>query len=214
MPSSAFSTFRYSLVDVDRLLESHETLKGTGQGKKGLGHVTRSGVVMLCAAWETYLEGVLVESVDYLTSRAESVDQLPLPVQKELASFVRNSKHQLKPLHLCGTGWKQVLGEHAQNLADALNTPKSANVDDLFKRLIGVPVLSDLWTVGATEIDSFVSVRGDIAHRGRYADYVQRRMLEEHNNNVYSAACDTDNGLSEYIKTLANGGRKPWNRVE
>lgn len=60
MASHAFGAFQYNLVDVERLIESHGALSGTGQGRRGLGHLTRAGVVLLCAAWELYLEHVLL----------------------------------------------------------------------------------------------------------------------------------------------------------
>ena len=91
-----FNTFRYNLVEVNRLIESHEALKGTTQGKKGLGHIIQSAVVMLCAAWEMYVEHVALEGADHLTDRVHAPDKLPLPVQKELAKVVRDSQHELK----------------------------------------------------------------------------------------------------------------------
>jgi len=65
------------LDDVDRLIESHGQLNHDGMGRRGLGHITRSGVLMLCAAWELYLEEMLVESVRILIRRATSPNQLP-----------------------------------------------------------------------------------------------------------------------------------------
>ena len=47
MSSAAFGAFQFNLVDVDRLVKSHDALSGTGQGRRGLGHITRSSVVML-----------------------------------------------------------------------------------------------------------------------------------------------------------------------
>jgi len=45
-----FNTFRYNLVEVNQCIESHKALKGTTQGKYGLGNITRSTGVTLCAA--------------------------------------------------------------------------------------------------------------------------------------------------------------------
>ena len=69
---------------------------------RGLGHITRSGVLMLCAAWELYLEELLIESARVIVDRAASPDDLPEKVQKEIAKTVRDSKHELKPLQLAG----------------------------------------------------------------------------------------------------------------
>lgn len=99
MPSNALAKFESNLlVDVDRLIESHGQLNHQGMGRRGLGHITRSGVLMLCAAWELYLEEVLVESARIIIDRAASPDDLPRKVQQEIAKAVRESKHELKPL--------------------------------------------------------------------------------------------------------------------
>jgi hypothetical protein len=45
-----FNTFRYNLIEVNRFIESHKALKGTTQGKQGLGNITRSTGVTLRAA--------------------------------------------------------------------------------------------------------------------------------------------------------------------
>jgi len=60
MPSSAYQAFKKNRVDVVRLIDSHGKLHAGTRGKKGLGHITRSGVVMLCASWELYVESLLV----------------------------------------------------------------------------------------------------------------------------------------------------------
>lgn len=143
MPSSALSKFEANLlVDVDRLIESHGQLNHQGMGRRGLGHITRSGVLMLCAAWELYLEELLIESARIIVARAASPADLPKKVQKEIAKAVRTSKHELKPLDLAGEGWRDVYVNHATARIQSLNTPKSSNVDTLFHLLVGVPDLS------------------------------------------------------------------------
>lgn len=113
MPSQAFKDFRYNLVDTRRLVTVHGLLSGGNPGKKGLGHLTRSGVVMLCASWELYVESLLVEAVHWLTSQHADPSTLPKAVKKTLASYVRNHKHHLMPLSLAGAGWKHLLEAYA-----------------------------------------------------------------------------------------------------
>ncbi|WP_197030545.1 HEPN domain-containing protein, partial [Halomonas sp. BC04] len=109
MPSASFRKFENNLlIDVDRIIDSHYHLNHDGGGKRGLGHITRSGVLMLCAAWELYIEEVLLEGVDYFTHQLDSPKGLPKPVQKEIARSVKEAKHDLKPLELAGEGWKDL----------------------------------------------------------------------------------------------------------
>ena len=49
------------LTDVGRIISSHAQLNHDGHGKWGLGHISHSGVLMLCAAWELYIEEVMLE---------------------------------------------------------------------------------------------------------------------------------------------------------
>ena len=212
LPSQALQKFEDNLlVDVDRIIESHSLLNHKGGGRRGLGHITRSGVLMLCAAWELYLEEVLTECVHILIKRVAHPKQLPKPVQKELARAVRESKHELKPLELAADGWMTVYHDHACQTVRGLNTPKSVNVDLLFKRFIGIEALSTCWSMGPNEIDSFVSARGDIAHRGRDAGYVKINGLKDYRTQVVQAVVDTDNTLADFIQTNSEGG-SPWRR--
>jgi hypothetical protein len=210
MPSDAFGKFQYNLVDVDRLIESHAALGPTGQGRRGLGHVTRSGVVMLCASWELYIEHLLVECAAEFTNQLALPTQLPREVQRSISLHVKESKHELKPLQMSGDGWKQVYRDFVNQKVAALNTPKATNIDTLLRQLVGISDLSTAWTIGAARVDAFVTVRGDIAHRGRHAAYVQRGQLENYRNEIRTAAVDTDNHISNAMRSLLPRNRKPW----
>lgn len=211
MPSNAFAAFRYNAVDVERLIESHGKLHAGNPGKKGLGHITRSGVVMLCAAWELYTESLLVEAAEFLVNKCQSPTDLPLEVQKELARHVKESKHELKALALANDGWRGVLVAHAKLWCDGLNTPKAAPLNDMFHKLLGVDKLSDCWSCGAATVNDFVGVRGDIAHRGRYADYIKVQELTNYLTLIDQVAIETDNAISNYIKIVSPAKKKPWN---
>ena len=204
MPSAALSKFESNLlVDVDRLIVSHGQLNHQGMGRRGLGHITRSGVLMLCAAWELYLEELLIESARIIIGRAASPDDLPEKVQREIVKAVRESKHELKPLELAEQGWRGVYINHALARVQRLHTPKSGNVDTLYHCLLGVPDLSNTWSIGANNIDSFVTARGDIAHRGRDAQYVIIGNLISYKEQIARTVLDTDNFLADFLQNLA-----------
>ena len=211
MPSLSFRSFKYNLIDVDPLRQAHTALHNGAQGRKGLGHITRSGVVMLCASWEHYCENLLRESAKYLCSQLTGPLELPKEVQKEISKAVRESNHELKPLHLSGDGWKQVYQDHANALLNALHTPKSGKLNDHFKRLLGVEKLSTSWALGENILDNFVSVRGDIAHQGRHANYVTINDLNIYRDQVRQYAVETDNAICAYLKTATDKTYKPWN---
>ena len=77
MPSIAYTEFKKNIIDVDNLIAAHTTLNTGSRGKKGLGHITRSGIVMLCATWELYIETLLCESLQILLHRKNNPRELP-----------------------------------------------------------------------------------------------------------------------------------------
>lgn len=212
MASSAFQEFRYNLLDAKRLLKAHGVLSAGTPGKKGLGHITRSGVVMLCAAWECYHESVIVESVSHLTRVVNDPNTLPLSIRKHLSSVAKQAKHELKPMELAGDGWRTLYVAVATDEMDLLNTPKSENLKTLYDRLIGVPDVSAFWSLGAAAINNLITVRGGIAHNGRGAPYIGAGTLRNYIDMVQSTTSEHDNKLCDYLK-VAGGGSRPWHRT-
>ncbi len=212
MPSAALSKFEnYMLKDVRRLIESHTQLNHSGSGRRGLGHLTRSGVIMLCAAWEIYIEDLLEESAGYFSRRVDEPKGLPLAVQKELSKSVKESKHELKPLDLAGNGWMHVYNNHAIQSIQGLNTPKSTVIDPLFNRIVGIDELSSHWTLGAEILNNFVATRGEVAHKGSNAKYTTITNLKLYLEQIYRTAIDSDNAMSDFISDHSDGGRA-WRR--
>ena len=214
MPSSAYKKFRdVLLVDVKRIIESHSQLNHAGRGKRGLGHITRSGVMMLCAAWELYIEEVLSESVRLLVDKCDSPKDLPMPLQKEASKHVKEARHELKPLDLAGVGWRSVIHNHSLNTVDCLNTPKSFKINKLYKKFLGVTDLSTNWSHGGPTIDRFVTARGDIAHRGRDTKYITINKLSNYKDIIFTTVKEIDNFLADYLQGLGNHNRLPWHRI-
>ncbi len=167
MPSSAFSNFDSNLQDTDRMIDTFRAIKTQGAGK---GHLTRGAVVLLCAAWELYVEQLLQKAAEIYSQRHDSPSSLPLPVQETINRSVKNDKHNLKPLQLAGDGWKTVYCSHIEERTENLNTPKSSVIAPLFNDFLGIANITLAWSQGALPLDDFITVRGDIAHRGRQVD--------------------------------------------
>ena len=78
---------------------------------------------------------------------------------------------------LADTGWKSKVRARLDSLTAErnrrLNTPKSDQIDDLFTAAIGLLAVSSVWrwksmsvTQARRKLDDFVTLRGEIAHRG------------------------------------------------
>jgi RiboL-PSP-HEPN len=214
MPSKALIKFENSMMkDVDRIIDTHTNLLTGAKGKKALGHLTRGGVLLLCAAWELYIEEILIEAVSVCRDRANGPNELPKSVQKAIAKHVADSKHELKALALAGDGWKVMYLEIANEAVVSLNTPKKHNVDQLFLSLVGVPEISSCWSKGAAAINDFVQARGDVAHRGSDSGYIKMSKLRDvYKSNVCLSAVETDNKVTTFIRDTFNPKSYPWNR--
>jgi hypothetical protein len=211
MPSAAFKAFEYNLVDPQRMIGTFKSIKKQGAGQ---GHLTRGGIMLLCAAWELYVEMVIRECAAVYTAELALPTELPLAVQQEISRAVKSDKHDLRPLDLAGTGWKSFYSSHVERRADNLNTPKSNKLAPLFQELVGVSDITTAWSAGPTDLDAFVSVRGDIAHKGRHADYMKIGDVESYNSQIRLYAVETDNFLSDHLKSTTPTGYKPWNKTK
>lgn len=214
MPSWALGKYGGAMMkDVDRIIKTHEGLLTGEKGKKALGHLTRAGVLLLCAAWELYIEEVLIEAAKACRDRADSPDDLPLDVQKSIAAYIKASKHQLKALQLAGDGWKTVYLDMVNESVAALNTPKHHNIDQLFHDFVGIPKLSDCWTLGTAAVDDFVTARGAVAHRGADSGYIKvKKLSETYKPHIDQTAVETDNAISTFIRNAFEPKSYPWNR--
>lgn len=201
------------MKDVIRIIESHATLSNGRRGKKGLGHLTRGGVLLLCAAWELYLEEVLSEAVIFACDRASAPEDLPKDVRKSIAKYVVGSQHELKALAMAGDGWKAVYQEAAKIKIDSVNTPKPGIINPIFQKFLGVAQISSCWHHGEQAVKDFVTARGDIAHRGGDAGYVTIvKLRDDYKPRIMRTALDTDNYLSQHLLDIFPGGQRPWNR--
>ncbi|MGQ4811024.1 HEPN domain-containing protein [Agrobacterium vitis] len=201
------------MKDVDRIIATHASIQNGGPGNMGLGHLTRGGVLLLCAAWELYIEEVLIETVERCIERSPSPDNLPAPVQRTISDYVRSSKHNLKPLAMAGDGWKTIYLEIAREWVVALNTPKKHNIDQGFHSIVGIADLSNCWTLGPAAINNFVEARGDVAHRGSDAGNIHMNVLRDtYKVQVTRCAIETDNALTTFVRGAFVPHSYPWNR--
>jgi len=213
VPSKAYKNFRVNIIDAKRLAESHNELTPNHQGRRALGHITRSGITMLCASWEVYVENLLVESTKYIVENIEHPNELPDSVKLNLSQKIKESKHHFKPLELAGFGWRNSLVSYCSLETDALNSPKYSKLKKLYHDYIGMNDIIDIWNVDSQTIDDFVSIRGKIAHRGRSAPYVTIIQLNSYIDMIYNNCKYMDNEMCSYLHDLIGNTTQPWRRA-
>ena len=99
MASNSFDKFNWNIQEVGRLEEAHDALNHDGIGRRALGHITKSALVMLCAAWEVYIEDVILESIGFINNRLDEPSALPIVVKKKLVGTVNNDMSKIKDTH-------------------------------------------------------------------------------------------------------------------
>ncbi|WP_171122070.1 MULTISPECIES: HEPN domain-containing protein [unclassified Ruegeria] len=211
MPTKARKLFRDKLLpDVTNLLAAHRTLNPTGRGRRSLGYITRSGVLMLCAAWEVYIEEIIKEGVEHLTNELDTPHTLPNRVKGKLAQAAKKDQHEFGVLNLSGDGWELVLKTHSAELCERLNTPKFGQVTELLHDWLGVDseALENSWRHDRAHLNEFVTLRGEIAHRGADAQYVRVSTLRAYKEAIDQFVVDTDRFLCGHLQNIS--GVRPW----
>lgn len=178
MPFSAHERFDRGLTDVDRLMEIHAELGGSGRGQRiGLEPLNRSAIVLLVAVWEGFVEDTAAQALESLVEAANDPDQLPARLRSTVAKEIKSDVHQLASWKLAGDKWKTHLRGRLSSYADArargLNTPDSQRVKALFDDTLGLEDVTTAWhwshmsvEAAQSKLDDLIKRRGDVAHGG------------------------------------------------
>lgn len=211
MPSNAYVNFLHIRIDVLKLVETHSFYSQNKRGRKDLGHLTRSAVVMLCAAWERYNEDLLLESIVYLSKGTNDVNHLNKQIKKTICTKVKNDKNEIKPIELAGDGWKAVWLNYAKQETELLNTPKSGKLKLLFSTYLGIQDYTSLWkTCNPAKIDEFVADRGAIAHNGNRTPYITMAKLRRYQDLIFDNVIEIDAKMAMELKNMSGFAILPW----
>ena len=206
--------------DLDRLMEFHEQEAGAYPGRKRYVEVlNKSAVVLVCAAWEAYCEDIVEEAIEHLVDDCDDCNKLPNILKTTVAKRVREDAHDHAPWNLAGNGWKTEIKTSASGVVDKLtgrwNTPKTAPVVELFEKALGIPDIASSWewhknykSDTTTKLDSFVTLRGEIAHRQNTKDSVKKKDAIDFYDHIYRLAEIIDKKVSKML--LDATGKKYW----
>lgn len=216
MPSYSYRDYRRRTIDVKKISRDYKTLREifNNRGRVALDHLSRSGVLLLCGAWETYIEDILRETATHIAT-LNKIDKIPMEVKKTIAQYVKNHKEENKALKLVDGGWKTMyLDEIVEERISGFNTPKVRNIKELSKKLIGYEEILDcLPSLDRDLIDEFVGFRGHIAHnvRIRGEQYLSVERLDEYLDDFQTIVNTIDNHLLNYLKPYVSS--RLWNRI-
>src|SRR5438128_1490612 len=83
MPSKARKALDENAGDIDRLLEIHTKLGGSGVGRRHqLEVLNKSALVLLTANWEAYCEDIAAEALEHLIQHSKAPEDLPKGIRQ------------------------------------------------------------------------------------------------------------------------------------
>lgn len=215
MPSVARKSLDQNLEDVDRLMELHEQEGGTGPGRRhNLEVLNKSAIVLITAYWEAYCEDLASEALEHIVANAPNAGTLPVEIKKVVAKEIKGALNELEAWQLSDNGWRAFLRTRLESMKEArdkkLNTPKHANIDDLFRSAIGLENATGGWNwskkltpqKARSKLDKYVALRGGIAHRGNAEMSVTKSMVEDYVDFVRRAAAKTGGAVNKHVKAI------------
>lgn len=215
MASEARRAFDKNAEDIERLLDLHSEKGGSERGRRfGLEVLNKSAIVLITACWEAYCEDLAAEGLQHIVDHSKASNSLPDDLRKRVASELKKDAHELAVWSLSGDGWRNVLSGRLERLREErnrkLNSPKSANIDELFNAALGIARVSDSWkwarkmTAARSRIklDRYVELRGAVAHRGKASKNVQRNQVDDYFEFVKRLASKTGGVVNHHVTEI------------
>jgi len=214
MPSKARIKFESSADDVRRLLEIHKYLGGGD--KKGrrvrLEVLNKSAIVLITAIWEAYCEDLATEALQHIVDHAPDSTVLPLKLKKQIAKELKDDR-QLAVWTLADHGWQTVLTRRLTDLTQkrnfSWNTPKAKSVVELFSDAVGIPNVCERWrwktmsvNQAKTKLDSYVKLRGAIAHGEQAATGCTKKKVTDYFAHVTRLAAQTGGTVNVHVRNI------------
>ena len=120
---------------------------------------------------------------------------------------------------LAGEGWKVGLRNNMKSVLaktiGALNTPRTAQIDELFRKVIGLEKMSSSWSwkgrsvaQSSVALDALVTLRGSIAHRVSAAKNVRLKDVREARDLIFRLAVRSHNRACRFLAGTV--GSTPW----
>lgn len=221
MASRARAAFNKNAEDIQRLLELHQQVGGDAPGRRyGLEVLNKSAIVLITAFWEAYCEDIAAEGLEHIIKHAKSADALPKELKKLVAKKLKSADHGLEVWKIADDGWRQYLKDHLKELKEQrdrrLNTPKTQQINDLFKSALGIEQVSESWRWAkkmtakraSEKLDKYVSLRGAIAHRGKHDTAVTKTNVTDYFEFVKSLVSRTGGRVNSHVKKAS--GKPLW----
>lgn len=181
--------------------------------------LNRSAIIFVTACWESYIEDLAVEAFDYLLLNAQDSTVIPNKVKSLAVKGLRENQNSLAVWEIADGGWRDVVTRHKTEVhktwLEKFNTPKTAQVNDLYQNMVGLNQLSSHWrwkkmTAAKAEaaLDDFITIRGNIAHRIRDAKPVAKNTGTRYLKHISQIVERCESAVARHLQNLT--GTSPW----
>jgi len=211
--SKAQDRFDENAREIARLLEIHQEIAGSGPGRKhDVEVLNKSAIVLITSFWEAFCEDLAEEGLEHLVQHAKDASALPDQLKKDVASELKQEAHGLAVWKIADGNWRQEIRNRMQKMTEQrnrkLNTPKTAQINQLFLGALGLEKVSAKWQwsnmsseSAGEKLDRLVSLRGSIAHRGVADDTVYKADVKDYQRFVGELSKKTTNTVSVFVST-------------
>lgn len=180
-PFGAIAKLHERLADAKSLIEIHETLTGDQPGRRfGVDALNRSVILLSVAAWEGFIEDLVVEAAKRFEDEVSGPSKLPKTARNSMLSHLYDSQNWAtfneKTLDglwsITGSHWRTTYLNYVEQQANTLNTPNSQNTIRLLKKCLGINDCTAGWIGGKRwkpdiyrkKLDALLELRHRIAH--------------------------------------------------
>lgn len=215
MASKARAAFDKNARDIKRLIDLHEEIGGTGPGRRyGLEVLNKSAIVLITAFWEAYCEDIASEGLEHIVKYAKTADALPIELKKTIAKELKKAPHELEIWKISDDGWREYLSQHLDEMKKErdrrLNTPKTDQINDLFRAAVGIEKMSSNWywpnkmksDRAIEKLDKFVTLRGAIAHRGKHETTVTKKDVTDYFEFIKQMVAKTGGSVNKHVRKV------------
>ncbi len=165
--------FEAAMRDVARLVQLHDAgvRERRGPPSPDLEVFKRAGLILAVTAWESFVEDTLTSAFKNRLRSAKTPKDVLETFHAVAHSWLSQPRRPPELVAWTGDNWKSMLGERADQEVAELNTPNSANVARLTRRLLGQDVTSHWFWPGTSaasakaRLDQVIVLRGKLVHR-------------------------------------------------
>ncbi len=202
------------LGDVGRLLQVAPPGAAT-ETRRSAEAVYRAAVILTCAAWEAYLEDLALDALLRVAARYRNGESLSAAAQEVAARTSRQ-------IDLAGIQWQDSRAVQTQRnvLLGPFNTPKATNTDNLFQKALDLERLSSSWRwkrvsakESARQLDTLVTLRGDIAHRKKGLHRVRKQAVVGHVTLIERLGVLSSNRVRHWLLDAVGTSPVGWDEV-